>query len=157
MRRIALWVMVFVFALSGALFAYDKELAKRFNMMFSQMTPEVIAKKPCMVSAKQLLEMIKNKEPFVILDVRSREEMSIVGITWKNRLEIPMHEVFKEENLNKLPTDKKIVVICHTGPRSIAVTLALRALGFMNAYAFDGGVAELAKEVGRGTYKFVTE
>ncbi|BAU23381.1 hypothetical protein THC_0997 [Caldimicrobium thiodismutans] len=155
MKRVLILMGLFVFTLSEMLFAYDKELAKRFNMMFSQMTPEVIAKKPCMVNAKQLLEMIKNKEPFVILDVRSPEEMAIVGITWKDRFDIPMHEVFKEENLNKLPKDKKIVVICHTGPRSIAVTLALRALGFMNAYAFDGGVAELAKEVGRAAYMFV--
>jgi len=155
MRKVLLLVMGFIFTISSFVFAYDKELAKRFNMMFSQMTPEVIAKKPCMVNAKQLLEMIKNKEPFVILDVRTPEEMAIVGITWKDRLEFPMHELFKEENLNKLPKDKKIVVICHTGPRSIAVALALRAIGFMNAYAFDGGVAELAKEIGRQTYKFL--
>jgi len=155
MKKVGVFVALMVFIFSQALLAYDKELAQRFNMMFSQMTPEVIAKKPCMVNAKQLLEMIKNKEPFVILDVRSKEEASIVGITWKDSLQIPMHEVFKEENLNKLPKDKKIVVICHTGPRAIAVTLALRAIGFMNAYAFDGGIAELAKEVGRATYKFV--
>gem|GEM_PF-6281350 len=33
--------------------------------------------------------MIKKKEPFVILDVRTPQEMAIVGITWKDKLEIP--------------------------------------------------------------------
>lgn len=155
MRKILIITALMVFVFSQSLFAYDKEMAKSFDMMFSQMTPEVIAKKPCMVDSKQLFEMIKNKEPFVILDVRTREEMAIIGVTWKDRLEIPMNELFKEANLNRLPKDKKIVVICHTGTRAIAVTFALRALGFMNAYAFDGGVAELAKETGRKAFLFV--
>jgi len=155
MRKVLLLVIGFIFTISSFVFAYDKELAKRLDMMFSQMTPEVIAQKPCMINAKQLLEMIKNKEPFVILDVRTREEMSIFGITWKDKLEIPMHELFKEENLNKLPKDKKIIVICHSGSRAIAVALALRALGFTNAYVFEGGFVELSKEVGRKAYLFV--
>jgi len=150
MKRVGVLVALMVFIFSQALLAYDKELAQRFNMIFSQLTPEVIAKKmPCMVSAKELFEMIKKKEPFVILDVRTKEEASLTGITWKDSLQIPMHELFKEENLNNLPKDKKIVVICHSGARAIPVTLALRAIGFTNAYAFEGGLPDLAKEAGR--------
>ena len=155
MRRIVLWIMVFVFVLSGTLFAYDKELAKRLNMMFSPMTPEVIAKKPCMVNVKQLLEMIKNKEDFVILDVRTPQEMAVFGITLKNKLEIPLNELFKEENLNKLPTDKKIIVVCHTGGRAIPAALGLHLIGFKNVFVLEDGLTELAKQVGRDTYKYV--
>jgi rhodanese-related sulfurtransferase len=156
MRRMLCLITVFIFTISSFVFAYDKELAKSFYIMFSPMTPEVLAKNPGLINAKQLLEMIKNKEPFVILDVRTPEERAIVGITWKDRLEIPVHELFKEENLNKLPKDKKIVVICHTGStRSFPAVLALRALGFMNAYALDGGIIELARQAGRQTYNFL--
>jgi len=130
-------------------FAYDTELAKRFDGMFSQMTPEVIKQRPCEIDSKKLFEMIKNKEPFVFLDIRTQEEMSITGITWKDTLRIPMHELFKEENLKKLPKDKKIIVVCHTGTRAAAAALALRAVGFMNAYIYKGGIAALAKDVGR--------
>jgi rhodanese-related sulfurtransferase len=130
-------------------FSYDKELAKRFNAMFSQMTPEVLKQRPCQIDANQLFEMIKKKEDFVILDVRTPQEQSITGITWKNTLNIPMHEVFKPENLNRLPKDKKIVVVCHTGDRAAAVVTALRAIGFHNAYQFRGGMKELADAVGR--------
>jgi rhodanese-related sulfurtransferase len=138
-----------VLLLVNTAFAYDAELAKRFNVMFSQMTPEVIKQRPCEVDSKRLFEMIKNKEPFVFLDIRTPEEMSITGITWKDTLRIPMHELFKEENLKKLPKDKKIVVVCHTGTRAAAAALALRAVGFMNAYIYKGGIAELARDVGR--------
>ncbi|MFZ8787925.1 rhodanese-like domain-containing protein [Thermocrinis sp.] len=130
-------------------FSYDRELAKRFNAMFSQMTPEVLKQRPCQIDANQLFEMIKKKEDFVILDVRTPQEQSITGITWKNTLNIPMHEVFKPENLNRLPKDKKIVVVCHTGDRAAAVVTGLRAIGFHNAYQFRGGIKELASEVGR--------
>jgi len=130
-------------------FSYDAELAKRLNAMFSQMTPEVLKQRPCQIDANQLFEMIKKKEDFVILDVRTPQEQSITGITWKNTLNIPMHEVFKPENLNKLPKDKKIVVMCHSGDRAAAVVTGLRAIGFNNAYQFRGGIKELADKVGR--------
>ncbi len=130
-------------------FSYDAELAKKMDAMFSQMTPEVLKQKPCQIDSNQLFEMIKKKEDFVILDVRTPQEQSITGITWKNTLNIPMHEVFKPENLNKLPKDKKIVVICHSGDRAAAVVTGLRAVGFNNAYQFKGGIKELADAVGR--------
>jgi rhodanese-related sulfurtransferase len=136
-------------------FSYDAELAKRFNAMFSQMTPEVLKQRPCQIDANQLFEMIKKKEDFVILDVRTPQEQSITGITWKNTLNIPMHEVFKPENLNKLPKDKKIVVVCHSGDRAAAVVTGLRAIGFHNAYQFKGGIKELADKVGRNVVDVV--
>jgi len=130
-------------------FSYDAELAKKMDAMFSQMTPEVLKQRPCQIDSDQLFEMISKKEDFVILDVRTPQEQSITGITWKNTLNIPMHEVFKPENLNKLPKDKKIVVVCHTGDRAAAVVTGLRAVGFNNAYQFKGGIKELANVVGR--------
>jgi len=136
-------------------FSYDAELAKKMDAMFSQMTPEVLKQKPCQIDANQLFEMIKKKEDFVILDVRTPQEQSITGITWKNTLNIPMHEVFKPENLNKLPKDKKIVVICHSGDRAAAVVTGLRAIGFNNAYQFKCGIKELADKVGRNVVDIV--
>uniref|UniRef100_A0A7C5X129 Rhodanese-like domain-containing protein n=1 Tax=Thermocrinis ruber TaxID=75906 RepID=A0A7C5X129_9AQUI len=136
-------------------FSYNAELAKKLDAMFSQMTPEVLTQKPCQIDANQLFEMIKKKEDFVILDVRTPQEQSITGITWKNTLNIPMHEVFKPENLNKLPKDKKIVVVCHSGDRAAAVVTGLRAIGFNNAYQFKGGIKELADKVGRNAIDIV--
>jgi rhodanese-related sulfurtransferase len=136
-------------------FSYDAELAKKMDAMFSQMTPEVLKQRPCQIDSNQLFEMIKKKEDFVILDVRTPQEQSITGITWKNTLNIPMHEVFKPENLNKLPKDKKIVVVCHSGDRAAAVVTGLRAVGFNNAYQFKGGIKELADRVGRNVIDIV--
>lgn len=127
---------------------HDAELAKRVDELFSQLPPQ-IKQTPCVVDGKKLLDMMYYKEPFVFLDIRTPEEMSITGITWKDTLRIPMHELFKEENLKKLPKDKKIIVVCHGGVRAAAVTLALRALGFMNAYIYEGGMSALGGDVTR--------
>ncbi|MCS7281166.1 MAG: rhodanese-like domain-containing protein [Desulfobacterota bacterium] len=148
-KSLTVFFVVTLLAISFAAFGYDRELAKKFNTMFSMFTPEMIAKRPCQVTTTQLLDMIKKREPFVILDVRTPQEVAIVGVTWRDKLEIPLHEIFKPENLAKLPKDKKIVVICHTGDRAAAAVVALRAIGFEQAFQFRGGIAELAKEVGR--------
>ncbi len=155
MKKALLALVIGSVMLSGTALSYDKELAKRFDAMFSQMTPEVLKQRPCQITVKQLLEMIKKGEDFVLLDVRTPAEQAIVGPRWKNTLYIPMHELFKEENLNKLPKDKKIVVVCHTGDRAAAVVTALRALGFNNAYQLKGGNVELAKEIGRTATDYV--
>ncbi|MCS7199766.1 MAG: rhodanese-like domain-containing protein [Caldimicrobium sp.] len=149
LKRVIFLFYFLIFSSFGLSMAYDKELAKRFDQMFSMMTPEIIAKRPCQVTTTQLIEMIKKKEPFIILDVRTPQETAIVGVTWKDKLEIPMDKVFKPENLAKLPKDRKIVVVCHTGDRAAAVVVALRAIGFEQAFQFKGGIAEMAREVGR--------
>jgi len=149
MKKLLILTILFVFSITSFSFALDKQLASKFNAMFSQFTPEMIAKRPCEVNAKQLFEMIKAKDKFVILDIRTPQEMEIVGVAYKNSVKIPMNELFKDENLAKLPKDGKIIVLCHTGARAIAATMALRAIGFENAFMFKGGIAELASESGR--------
>ena len=143
-----------LFSLATVGFSYDAELAKKFDELFSKMTPEELKKRPTQVTVDQLFEMIKKKEDFVILDVRTPQEQSITGVTWKNTLNIPMHQLFKAENLNKLPKDKKIVVVCHTGDRAAEVVTALRTLGF-GAYQLKGGIKELTEKVGRNVIDIV--
>lgn len=156
MKKFTLIILSLLVLATSAL-AYDKELAKKFDAMFSQMTPEVLTLRPCQISTKDILEMIKKKEEFVILDIRTPAETQLVAPVWKGTLIIPMHELFKPENLAKLPKDKKIAVICHTGDRAAAATIALRAIGFNNAFQFRGGIAEFAREVGRAATEYVKD
>jgi rhodanese-related sulfurtransferase len=152
---VSIVLMIFVF--SGSLFAYDVELAKKFDTLFSQLNPQVLTMRPCQVTTKDMIDMIKKNEDFVILDIRTPAEQKIIAPVWKGSLLIPMHELFKPENLAKLPKDKKILVLCHTGDRAAAATIALRAIGFSNAFQFKGGMAELAKEIGRTATEYVKD
>ncbi|WP_297213957.1 MULTISPECIES: rhodanese-like domain-containing protein [Thermodesulfovibrio] len=155
--RLILSALLAVMLLVPTVYAYDKEMAKKFDAIFSQMTPEVLTLRPCQITTKDILEMIKKKEDFVILDIRTPAETKLIAPVWKGSLIIPMHELFKPENLAKLPKDKKIAVLCHTGDRAAAATIGLRAVGFNNAFQFKGGIAEFAKEVGRLATEYVKE
>jgi len=151
------FVLAFLVLLTGIGHAYDADMGKKFDAIFSQMTPEVLAMRPCQITAKDVLQMIKKNEDFVILDIRTPAEVKLVASAYKKTIAIPMNELFKPENLKKLPKDKKIAVLCHTGDRAAAATIALRAVGFANAYQFKGGIAEYAKEVGRTATEYVKD
>lgn len=155
--KLLISLLISSFILVSSAFAYDAEMAKKFDAMFSQMTPEVLTLRPCQITTKDILEMIKKKEDFVILDIRTPAETKLIAPVWKGSLIIPMHELFKPENLSKLPKDKKIAVLCHTGDRAAAAVVGLRAVGFHNAFQFKGGIAEFAKEVGRLATEYVKE
>lgn len=146
MKRVLLSVM-FLLSLNVVSFAYDQELAAKFDRMFSQMTQEVLAMAPCQITPEKVLEMLNKQEEFYVLDIRTPAEQNFVGFTFKNALHIPMNEVFKKENLSKLPKNKKIVVVCHSGTRAAPTTLALRMIGFENAVMLRGGISALAAAV----------
>jgi rhodanese-related sulfurtransferase len=59
-------------------------------------------------------------------------------------LYIPMNEVFEPENLVRLPSEGKVVVLCAKGFRAAMIASALRHTGFENVYFVKGGFAALA-------------
>lgn len=89
-----------------------------------------------MVEAITWEEVLKLEDAF-ILDVRTEEEYKNGHI--ENAVHIPLDEL--RENINKLPTDKKIYVYCHTGLRSYIATRILKgnnldAVNIMGGYYF---------------------
>lgn len=89
--------------------------------------------------AEKVMEAIKKGEDVVLRDVRTRQEQSIIGLTFANTLQMPMNEVFRSENLGKIPTDRKVIVTCKSGVRCTVIGLALRNIGFDNVFAMKGG------------------
>ena len=131
--------------------AYDTEKAKYFDAFYSKFTPKVLANPSIEASAKDVMKMIHDGEKFTILDARTPAEMEIIGIKLPNTLEIPMNDVFREENLNKLPTDEKLILLCHSGSRVTLMAAGLLMLGFNNIVILKGGIKAFANEVGSGT------
>jgi len=79
------------------------------------------------ISPKQAYTLLKNDTNITLLDVRTSDEFSkehIVGATL-----IPVQEL--SENLSKLDKEKKIIVYCHSGMRSIAASRILVKNGFV--------------------------
>ncbi len=102
------------------------------------------------IPVKELVEMMK-KEQVVLLDVRTHAEQQLIGPTYTHTLLMPMNEVFKPENLAKIPTDKKVVITCQEGLRCTIIALGLRSIGFDNIYAAKGGLVAMVQYVGAKT------
>ena len=132
-------------------FAYDAEKAKYFDAFYSKFTPKVMAHSSITVEADDVMKMIRENAKFTFLDIRTPAEIAILGLNSPNTLEIPLHEVFKEANLKKLPTDEKIIIVCRSDSRATMLVSSLVMLGFSNVIILKGGIVDLAGAVGTGT------
>ncbi|HHB93963.1 MAG TPA: rhodanese-like domain-containing protein, partial [Campylobacterales bacterium] len=54
-------------------------------------------------------------------------------------------KLFQKENLDKLSTDKPIVVVCHSGTRATLAGIGLKRVGFKQVHILKGGLIALAK------------
>lgn len=89
-----------------------------------------------------LFELLKQKYDLFLLDVREAYEYKICNI--KQSVLIPVSEV--EHNLETLPKDKEIIVMCHHGARSKAVINILKDKGFNMLYNLEGGIDRFSLE-----------
>ena len=95
------------------------------------------------ISVQQFDEMRRNEETMTVLDVRNPPEIAVCAFDGSTN--IPMHEV--PGYLDRLPTDEKLVVVCHHGARSLQVTAWLHQNGFSNAISLRGGVDAWSREI----------
>jgi adenylyltransferase/sulfurtransferase len=78
-----------------------------------------------------------------LIDVREPYEWAICRIETAEH--IPMRQI--PAQLGTLPRDKHLLVLCHTGVRSLRVTEFLRAQGFTTVSNVAGGIDAWAHEI----------
>ncbi len=88
------------------------------------------------VDCKKLKEKIKNKEDFVLVDVREpyeHEDGILPGVN------IPTSVIQME--FNQIPKDKEVVIYCMTGSRSsMVINFLEQNFGYTNLVNLDGGI-----------------
>ncbi|RMA97844.1 rhodanese-like domain-containing protein [Hydrogenothermus marinus] len=94
------------------------------------------------VDPKEAYQMIKKEKDIYILDVRTPAEVKTDGKIPKSHL-IPLYELPKK--VDKIPKNKKILVYCRSGNRSISASRLLSSLGY-KVYNINGGIIEWKKE-----------
>jgi rhodanese-related sulfurtransferase len=85
----------------------------------------------------QTAASLKERPDVVILDVREQNEWDAGHIP--GALFIPMNDV--PARIKEIPTDKTVIVQCHSGNRSSRVTDYLRGQGMTNVHNLLGGIA----------------
>ncbi len=115
-------------------------VAKRCHGLLSLIDREVQKKGDLRISAKQLVTLMRAGEKVSLIDVRTPQERVFAIPTKAISIQIP--EIMN--NLDRIPHDGVVVIICHSGPRAVIVTTALRIAGYDNVYALNGGIMSLA-------------
>lgn len=88
------------------------------------------------ITVSQLKERLDQDSKPLLLDVREPWEFAICHIDGSRLL--PMREI--PSSIDDLANDQEIVVICHTGVRSLQVCYYLQHEGFDNVMNLSGGV-----------------
>jgi rhodanese-related sulfurtransferase len=88
------------------------------------------------ISPKQAKDLMDKEKDVFVLDVRTEEEYK--GVHIKDAHLIPIKEL--EQNINKIPKDKKVVVHCAAGKRSARACEMLKDKGLKELYNLEGGI-----------------
>ena len=95
------------------------------------------------ISVEDLKDKRDRGEPITVLDVREPWELAIAALD--DVLAIPMAQVPAE--MESLPRDHPLLVLCRSGARSARVVEWLESQGFANAANIDGGILAWAEKV----------
>jgi rhodanese-related sulfurtransferase len=79
----------------------------------------------------------------VLLDVREPAELELARLAAARH--IPMREI--PARLEELPRDVPLVVMCHSGGRSLRVAEYLRTTGFTQVFNLRGGIDAWSTEI----------
>lgn len=134
--------------LAAPAWSYDGAMAESYAKLFARVEGPAAGKALHLIKADAFVDKVKTKEPLVALDIRTPAEMGVYGATLPGSLAIPINELFTKANLERIPTDKPVVVLCMTGTRATAAGTALRHVGFDNVYILKGGFKALVAYMG---------
>lgn len=94
------------------------------------------------ISPKQAKELIDKEKDIFVLDVRTREEYNEVHIKDANL--VPIQDL--DQNISKIPKDKKLIVYCTSGKRSTKACEILKNKGLKELYNVVGGISRWQTE-----------
>ena len=101
------------------------------------------------ISVVQLEHMLKEREEgirdFVLIDVREPNEYDINRIP--GAVLIPKGDFLNGSALEKLPSDKQIVMHCKTGVRSAETLAIVKGAGYADAVHVGGGVVAWVNQI----------
>jgi rhodanese-related sulfurtransferase len=93
---------------------------------------------PIEIDVHAVKGMFDRGDDFLLLDCRELEEFNFAKLP--NSKHIPMQELPARLHELEAMRDKRIVVHCHHGGRSLRVTNWLRQQGFPQVQNMDGGI-----------------
>jgi len=137
--------LVSLIGFSASSWSYDADLAQSYAKLFEPVAGAKSGKALHLMPPEIFMKGLQANKPIVTIDVATPNESSVLSTTLPGSMSIPVNKIFLKENLDRIPQDKVVVIVCKSGSRAIAVTTALRHVGFKNVYALKGGIMALSK------------
>jgi rhodanese-related sulfurtransferase len=147
-RLLTTALLAFAVTLGGPAWAYDAALAESYAQLFAPAKGAAVGKNLHLMTPEAFVNALKTAKGVVAVDVRTPAETGVYSVTLPGSLAIPIHELFSETNLKRIPTDRTVVVLCLSGTRATAAGTALRHIGFDNVYVLKGGFKALTAYLG---------
>ena len=102
------------------------------------------------ITVSELKELRDGSQDFQLIDVREPYEFDICNLEGEL---IPLGDVL--DNIDKISSDKKVVVHCRSGARSAtAINQLEKKFGFENLYNLKGGILAWADEIDTSMAKY---
>jgi rhodanese-related sulfurtransferase len=98
---------------------------------------------PFEIDVQSTKSLLDSQESILLLDVR--EPMEVQACQIEGSTHIPMGEI--PMKWEALPKDKRILIYCHHGRRSLMVTHFLRQHGLDNTQSVSGGIMAWSLEI----------
>lgn len=126
--------LLFSFSLTGCgQKAFDRQLA----LLYRQTVP--------LVQPAQLAKELKQKQPLLMLDIRSEAEYAVSHLPGAALVD---YQTFTLKDVSNIPKDAPVVVYCAVGVRSERVGEQLQRAGYTNVRNLYGGILQW-KNAGR--------
>jgi len=144
-KVLVIGALVSLISFGVAAAGYDAQLAQSYAKLFEPVAGAKAGKSLHLMKPDKLVKHVQAGKPLVTLDVRTPNEFGVFSMTLPGSLSISVNQVFLPENLERIPQDRTVVIICKSGTRATAVGTGLRHIGFKNVYVLKGGIMALGK------------
>ncbi len=98
---------------------------------------------PLQIDVVELGRILNENQGVTLIDVREPWEVQICAIA--GSVNVPLSTL--PQNLDRLPPQAPLVVLCHHGARSMQAVAWLRQNGFGNASNLIGGIDAWARQI----------
>lgn len=143
MKRVSLFLASL--SIASSLWAYDATKAAQFDGFYSHMTQKACANSTLFVEADDVMKLLREDKPVTLLDVRTDAEASVVALSTPAAIHIPIERLFEKASLDRLPADRPIMIVCHSGTRAVMAAISLKMIGIKNVQVVKGGMIGMAE------------
>lgn len=104
------------------------------------------------VTPRQVKAMLQGKEDFLLVDCRTPGEHNIAHI--EGAMLLPLQQLVARTAELAAHQNRKIVVHCHHGGRSLQMASILRQIGFSDVTSMAGGIDVWAMDIEPGMKRY---